>query len=144
MHWRSLQEGWLACDNGGLLKVSLQGDALSLDVRDSGTDRTLHEVNFTSPTEGLLASEAYDIGVRRTTDGGATWQAVGIGATRLFGDGLGSAVAMQWQDLYHDRSGAMAKIEVGEDVRFRAVRAVDAGPPTPSRHIDERMNCASP
>jgi hypothetical protein len=125
MHWRSAQEGWLACENGALLKVSFQGDALSLDVRDSGTDRTLQDVYFTSPTEGLLASEAYDTGVRRTTDGGASWQGVGIGASSLLGDGLGGVVAMQWQDLYHDRSGAMAKIEVGEDTRFRAVRAVD-------------------
>jgi hypothetical protein len=121
LHWPTPNAGWVAGDNGTILKVQISNGELSFAVKDSGSKSSITGIYFTSSTEGVIASNP----ARRTTDGGETWQSIGIVGSTLHPVGVNGVAMMNSSysgNLFHYRNGGMEKIETADAAYFRKVR----------------------
>ncbi|MEB3197613.1 MAG: Ig-like domain-containing protein, partial [Candidatus Sericytochromatia bacterium] len=121
LHWTSAGEGWVAGDNGTLLRVRITDGQLRFDVKNSGTSESIKDVHFLPDGNGLLLHGST---IKRSADGGENWgEPLTLYAERFYSDGLGGAVVMGGNSLYRLDAGGFAKVAVEGRERFDRVRS---------------------
>jgi hypothetical protein len=95
MHWLSPTSGFVAGDNGVILKVSLNDVGASFELQDSGTSYEITKIEFADTKFGVASTSRT---VLLTRDGGDTWVESKInGITDATITGTGRVWAMTWE-----------------------------------------------
>lgn len=129
-YWTSATEGWVAGDNGTILKVAINNGNLSFEIKDSGTSRSITSIYFTDSNTGFLRYYNYNYSIKRTSDGGNTWgdevRLGDSGSSYLGSDGHSSVVlynnsgsSYEYDSIYRYNSGGFVPITgITDDDKF--------------------------